>query len=101
MFRELFGRIAAPLIHAELTVTGRDYTHGPMNMALFILPNLQDHPQAAAASNSLLNMGVWTGDEQFFYTYVFVEPITTLLTRGPLVTPISSRRIFPATSAAA
>lgn len=82
MFREFFDGIAAPFIHAELT--GRDYTHGPMNIALFVLPNLQDHPQAGAASNSLLNMGVWNGDEQFFYTYVFVESITALLTHVPL-----------------
>lgn len=82
MFREFFGCVAAPLFHAK--PIGRDYTHGPMNIALFVLPNLQDHPQAGAASNSLLNMGVWNGNEQFFYTYVFVEQIPALLTRGPL-----------------
>ncbi|KAI0366581.1 hypothetical protein BV20DRAFT_1124210 [Pilatotrama ljubarskyi] len=47
-----------------------DYTHGPMNMAVYIVPNLQDHAQAAVACNCLLNMGVWVGgDEQYFYNY--------------------------------
>lgn len=41
-----------------------------MNMAVFILPNLQDHPQAAAACNCLLNLGVWKDDDHFFYTCV-------------------------------
>ncbi|KAI0366568.1 hypothetical protein BV20DRAFT_1055566 [Pilatotrama ljubarskyi] len=32
-----------------------DYTHGPMNMAIFVVPNLQDDPKASAACNCLLN----------------------------------------------
>ncbi|KAI0357689.1 hypothetical protein OH77DRAFT_1502792 [Trametes cingulata] len=52
-----------------------DYTHGPMNMAVYIIPNLQDHEQAAVACNCLLNMGVWEGgDDQYFYTYTHLLP---------------------------
>ncbi|KAI0649800.1 hypothetical protein C8Q79DRAFT_923284 [Trametes meyenii] len=46
-----------------------DYTHGPMNMAIYVVPNLQDDPQAGASCNCLLNTGSWVSDEQYFYTY--------------------------------
>ncbi|PIL28785.1 hypothetical protein GSI_08829 [Ganoderma sinense ZZ0214-1] len=45
-----------------------DYTHGPMNMILYVVPNLQDHPQAAVACNCLFNMGAWGGDAEFVHT---------------------------------
>ena len=47
-----------------------DYTHGPMNMIVYVVPNLQDDPQASVACNSLLNTGAWAGDEEFIHTYV-------------------------------
>ncbi|KAI0672184.1 hypothetical protein C8Q78DRAFT_971990 [Trametes maxima] len=46
-----------------------DYTHGPMNMAIYVVPNLQDDPQAGASCNCLLNTGSWVSDDQYFYTY--------------------------------
>lgn len=41
-----------------------------MNMITYILPNLQEDPQAGIACNSLANTGAWAGDEEFMYTYV-------------------------------
>ncbi|KAK0444379.1 hypothetical protein EV421DRAFT_2034953 [Armillaria borealis] len=32
-----------------------DYTHGPMNMAVFAMPNLETEPDASVAANYLLN----------------------------------------------
>ncbi|TBU53623.1 hypothetical protein BD310DRAFT_887493 [Dichomitus squalens] len=51
-----------------------DYTHGPMNMILYVVPNLQEHPQAAVASNCLLNTGAWTNDAEFVHTYTLLLP---------------------------
>ncbi|KAI0719792.1 hypothetical protein C8T65DRAFT_725210 [Cerioporus squamosus] len=51
-----------------------DYTHGPMNMIIFVLPNLQDDPQAAVACNSMYNVGAWTNDEEFIHTYTLLLP---------------------------
>ncbi|KAI0772968.1 hypothetical protein BD413DRAFT_492417 [Trametes elegans] len=50
--------------------TTRVYTSGPMNMAFFVVPDLQNDPQfeAAASCNCLLNTGSWKNDEQYFYT---------------------------------
>ncbi|KAK0230370.1 hypothetical protein IW262DRAFT_397327 [Armillaria fumosa] len=36
-----------------------DYTHGPMNMALFAMPNLEPEPDASVAANCLLNPSLW------------------------------------------
>lgn len=49
----------------------RDFTHGPLNMILYIAPSLQEHPQAAVVCNSLLNTRVWNGDTEFIHTYVW------------------------------
>ncbi|KAI0357701.1 hypothetical protein OH77DRAFT_1475432 [Trametes cingulata] len=46
-----------------------DYTHGPMNMAIYVVPNLEDDPMASAACNCLLNTPAWGSDDQYFYTY--------------------------------
>ncbi|KAI0357691.1 hypothetical protein OH77DRAFT_1435494 [Trametes cingulata] len=51
-----------------------DYTHGPMNMAISIVPNLQDHAQATVACNCLLNTGVWADDHEYFHTYTHLLP---------------------------
>ncbi|KAI0724335.1 hypothetical protein C8T65DRAFT_733972 [Cerioporus squamosus] len=51
-----------------------DYTHGPMNMIIYVAPNLQDHSQAAVACNCLLNTGAWANDAEFFHTYTFLLP---------------------------
>ncbi|TFK90199.1 hypothetical protein K466DRAFT_543778 [Polyporus arcularius HHB13444] len=51
-----------------------DYTHGPMNMSIYVAPNLQDHSQAAVACNCLLNTGAWANDAEFFHTYTFLLP---------------------------
>ncbi|KAJ3899861.1 hypothetical protein F5879DRAFT_467980 [Lentinula edodes] len=51
-----------------------DYTHGPMNMALYILPNLDDrHLYSAAASNCLLNTGIWASPADFCHTYTLLS----------------------------
>ena len=47
----------------------RDYTHGPMNTITYVVPSLDDDPQAAVASNSLLNSSAWNDDQEFFHTY--------------------------------
>ncbi|KAI0687197.1 hypothetical protein C8T65DRAFT_770881 [Cerioporus squamosus] len=49
-----------------------DYTHGPLNMIVYVAPNLQDHPQAALACNSLLNTSAWKDDEEFWHTYTLL-----------------------------
>ncbi|KAI0719796.1 hypothetical protein C8T65DRAFT_736355 [Cerioporus squamosus] len=49
-----------------------DYTHGPLNVVLNVAPNLQDHPQAGLACNSLLNSSAWKDDEEFFHTYTLL-----------------------------
>ncbi|EPQ56471.1 hypothetical protein GLOTRDRAFT_40012, partial [Gloeophyllum trabeum ATCC 11539] len=52
-----------------------DYTHGPMNMVLYTLPNLQaDHNMSAAASNCLLNTGIWHDDTELIHTYTLLHP---------------------------
>ncbi|TFK84364.1 hypothetical protein K466DRAFT_527460 [Polyporus arcularius HHB13444] len=50
-----------------------DYTHGPMNMILYEIPNLQDDPLAAVSCNVLLNTGAWSGDEEYMHTYTLLE----------------------------
>ncbi|KAI0719795.1 hypothetical protein C8T65DRAFT_603249 [Cerioporus squamosus] len=50
-----------------------DYTHGPMNMILYVIPNLQDDSLAAVACNVLLNTGAWSGDEEYMHTYTLLE----------------------------
>ncbi|RDX52492.1 hypothetical protein OH76DRAFT_1480607 [Lentinus brumalis] len=49
-----------------------DYTHGPLNMIVYVAPNLQDHPQAALACNSLLNTSAWKDDEEYWHTYTLL-----------------------------
>ncbi|TFK84369.1 hypothetical protein K466DRAFT_527474 [Polyporus arcularius HHB13444] len=51
-----------------------DYTHGPMNMIFFVLPNLQEDSQAAMACNSMYNIGAWANDEEFIHTYTLLLP---------------------------
>ncbi|PBK66932.1 hypothetical protein ARMSODRAFT_1020905 [Armillaria solidipes] len=48
-----------------------DYTHGPMNMAVFAMPNLETEPDASVAANCLLNPSLWkdSGDN-LIYKYV-------------------------------
>ncbi|KAK0243185.1 hypothetical protein EDD85DRAFT_814167 [Armillaria nabsnona] len=47
-----------------------DYTHGPMNMAVFAIPNLEAEPDASVAANCLLNPSLWkdSGDN-LIYNY--------------------------------
>ncbi len=52
-----------------------DYTHGPMNMILYEIPNLQDDPVAAVSCNVLLNTGAWSGDEEYMHTYVVPQRV--------------------------
>ncbi|KAI0737514.1 hypothetical protein C8Q80DRAFT_1115040 [Daedaleopsis nitida] len=50
-----------------------DYTHGPMNVIVYVAPSLQDHPYAAVACNSLLNTSAWKDDQEFFHTYTLLK----------------------------
>ncbi|KAI9060061.1 hypothetical protein FKP32DRAFT_1656899 [Trametes sanguinea] len=51
-----------------------DYTHGPLNMIVYAVPQLQNDPQAAVAFNCMLNVPVWAGDEEYFHTYTLLLP---------------------------
>ncbi|OBZ76423.1 hypothetical protein A0H81_03125 [Grifola frondosa] len=51
-----------------------DYVHGPMNMALYVVPSLQNEPEAAAACNCLLNTGAWNNDDEFTHNYTLLHP---------------------------
>ncbi|KAI9060048.1 hypothetical protein FKP32DRAFT_1679333 [Trametes sanguinea] len=80
-----------------------DYTHGPMNMALYVVPNLQDAPEAGASCNCLLNTGSWEKDDNYFYNYTHLlvkdvprylgcrvihpEAVMDVLVLGPLSLP--------------
>lgn len=46
-----------------------DYTHGPMNIAAFTLPSLEQQSDASVAFNCLLNTGIWEGGDHFVYKY--------------------------------
>ncbi|KAI0366579.1 hypothetical protein BV20DRAFT_971757 [Pilatotrama ljubarskyi] len=88
-----------------------DYTHGPMNMAIYVVPNLQDHAQAAVACNCLLNMSVWTDDHEYFHTYTHMLPeyiprylgcrivrwraVMEVLTMGPRPLPMPYTELAP------
>ncbi|KAK0206934.1 hypothetical protein DFS33DRAFT_1317984 [Desarmillaria ectypa] len=50
-----------------------DYTHGPMNMAVFAMPNLEPEPDASVAANCLLNPSLWkdSGDN-LIYNYTLL-----------------------------
>ncbi|KAK0206933.1 hypothetical protein DFS33DRAFT_631932 [Desarmillaria ectypa] len=50
-----------------------DYTHGPMNMAAFTLPNLEQQSDASVAFNCLLNTGIWEGGDRFIYNYTLLK----------------------------
>ncbi|KAI0634386.1 hypothetical protein C8Q77DRAFT_1217561 [Trametes polyzona] len=80
-----------------------DYTHGPMNMAIYIVPNLQEHKQSGVACNCLLNTCSFRNDEEYFYTYthllsrdaprylgcrvIYFKPVMEVLVLGPLALP--------------
>ncbi|EIW52006.1 uncharacterized protein TRAVEDRAFT_53988 [Trametes versicolor FP-101664 SS1] len=51
-----------------------DYTHGPMNMALYVVPSLHEDQPAGASCNCLLNTGSWSNDDHYFYTYTQLLP---------------------------
>ncbi|KAI0649827.1 hypothetical protein C8Q79DRAFT_1033643 [Trametes meyenii] len=51
-----------------------DYTHGPMNLAIYVMPNLDDDPDAGAACNCLFNRGSWPTDGQYFTSYTYLLP---------------------------
>ncbi|KAI0658112.1 hypothetical protein C8Q70DRAFT_201642 [Cubamyces menziesii] len=51
-----------------------DYTHGPMNMAIYVVPNLQDGTETGASCNCLLNTGSWVNDDHFMYNYTRLLP---------------------------
>ncbi|OSX56847.1 hypothetical protein POSPLADRAFT_1050487 [Postia placenta MAD-698-R-SB12] len=50
-----------------------DYTHGTMDIALYMAPQLQQQPEAAVACNCLLNSGAWKDDEEFCHNYTFLK----------------------------
>lgn len=47
-----------------------DYTHGIINLAIYVMPSLENDAQAGAACNCLVNKGVWGSDEDYFTTCV-------------------------------
>ncbi|RDX52493.1 hypothetical protein OH76DRAFT_161993 [Lentinus brumalis] len=49
-----------------------DYTHGPLNLIVYVVPNLQDIPDAATASNSLLSPSVWKDDAEWWHTFTLL-----------------------------
>ncbi|KAK0437373.1 hypothetical protein EV421DRAFT_1828683 [Armillaria borealis] len=50
-----------------------DYTHGPLNMALYVVPNGEIcQPQATVAANCLLNRGLWPDDDTYCHTYTLL-----------------------------
>lgn len=49
-----------------------DYTHGPINMALYVVPNVEISPQATVAANCLLNTELWPDDDRYYHTYTFL-----------------------------
>ncbi|KAJ6580630.1 hypothetical protein B0H19DRAFT_1369180 [Mycena capillaripes] len=51
-----------------------DYTHGVLNTAMFVVPCLQNQPEAAVASNCLLNSGSWKDDAEFCHNYSLLHP---------------------------
>ncbi|EIW51999.1 uncharacterized protein TRAVEDRAFT_136302 [Trametes versicolor FP-101664 SS1] len=51
-----------------------DYTHGPMNIAQYVVPSLQDDQRAGASCNCLLNTGAWRNGDDYFYTYTQLLP---------------------------
>ncbi|KDQ51621.1 hypothetical protein JAAARDRAFT_704064 [Jaapia argillacea MUCL 33604] len=53
-----------------------DYIHGPLTVAQHCVPVLQSNPKlkATAASNCMLNSGVWESGDDFIYTYTLLLP---------------------------
>ncbi|OJT04049.1 hypothetical protein TRAPUB_5285 [Trametes pubescens] len=64
-----------------------DYTHGPMNIAQYVVPSLQDDQQAGASCNCLLNTGSWSNDDHYFYTVICSEAVMDVLVLGALPLP--------------
>ncbi|EIM87131.1 uncharacterized protein STEHIDRAFT_167970 [Stereum hirsutum FP-91666 SS1] len=80
-----------------------DYTHGPMNTAVYVMPSLEVVPGANATANCLLNTGCWNSGEDFFHNYtllrvrdaprflgcevVNMKPAWGLITLAPTVLP--------------
>ncbi|OCH87485.1 hypothetical protein OBBRIDRAFT_837319 [Obba rivulosa] len=50
-----------------------DYIHGPMNLAIYVVPSLQPTEEAAVACNILLNTGSWGGDDDLFHNYTLLR----------------------------
>ncbi|KAH7922618.1 hypothetical protein BV22DRAFT_1070111 [Leucogyrophana mollusca] len=51
-----------------------DYTHGLLNMAVYLLPNLQCTKHSEMAANSLVNTGMWKNGEEFCHNYTLLHP---------------------------
>ncbi|KAK0441234.1 uncharacterized protein EV420DRAFT_1769052 [Desarmillaria tabescens] len=49
-----------------------DYTHGPLNMALYVVPNNEVSPQATVSANCLLDRGLWPDDDSYCHTYTLL-----------------------------
>ncbi|KAF5371689.1 hypothetical protein D9758_003390 [Tetrapyrgos nigripes] len=49
-----------------------DYTHGPLNSAIYVAPCLEDDPHASTSSNCLLNCGNWKSGDDFCHTYTLL-----------------------------
>lgn len=58
-----------------LTISIRDYTHGLLNTAVYVVPNLELAPEAGLAFTSLAVTSKWRGDNELCHTYVSEPPI--------------------------
>ncbi|TFY79515.1 hypothetical protein EWM64_g4494 [Hericium alpestre] len=54
-----------------------DYTHGPLNTAVFILPNLRSDAaiEPEVACNCLLNTGIWNSNDEYCHTYTLLHSV--------------------------
>ncbi|SJL02420.1 uncharacterized protein ARMOST_05747 [Armillaria ostoyae] len=50
-----------------------DYTHGALNTAVFVMPNLELESDASVAANCLLNTGLWTNGDSLIYNYALLN----------------------------
>lgn len=65
MFRESGVSLATTVRYRTNILIVSDYTHGPLNMAVYVVPSLQVERESSVAANCLLNTPIWRDDEEF------------------------------------